>query len=571
MGRADNGGVSTLRRLVASAALSRSVAPAAVWRFALPVALVGASLAVPFPAAAQAPGPQTPRLTRLAGSYTLPVHVASPPGDGRRLMVVQQGGAVRVLRDGVPLDEPFLTLSGDFTSGGERGLLSIAFRPDYEQSRLLYAYYTDAAGDIRVDELRRAPDSRDRVEPGYRRPVIEILHREAANHNGGQLQYGPDGHLYLGTGDGGNGYDEPIRDARDRGSLLGKILRIDPTPGGGYTLPLDNPYFGAESTGPQLRDEIWSYGLRNPFRFSFDRATGDLLIGDVGQSKVEEIDYSAAVPSVGAGRGANFGWDDCEGSFQAEPKPTGTTPCGLDGDVLPIIEQLRPGSGFCSITGGYVVRDPSLEGLVGRYLYGDLCYDAIRSATPTAPGDDRREESLPVSSLVSLGEDACARLHTVEYQSGRISRIEDATPGSCNVRVPEPSGGGGGPGYPGLRPAPLSPLRLTIGGPRRQRVLRRGSLLVRVGCDRPCALRVLARLSVSRRGRPLRLRQVIRQLPAEGTVTLRLRLPARRSARAALRRALASGRRRVRAMVLARGRAADGSVRVARRVVSLLR
>ena len=543
---------------------------AALWRFALPAALAGALLAAASPAAAQAPSPQ---LTRIAGGYTLPVHVASPPGDGRRLMVVQQGGAVRVVRDAVPLAEPFLTLSGDFLSGGERGLLSIAFRPDYEQSRLLYAYYTDAEGDIRVDELRRAADSRDRVEPGYRRPVIEILHREAGNHNGGQLQYGRDGHLYIATGDGGGGYDEPIRDARDLGSLLGKILRIDPTPGGGYTVPSDNPYFGTESPGPQRRDEIWSYGLRNPFRFSFDRVTGDLLIGDVGQSKVEEIDYSAAVPGVGAGRGTNFGWDDCEGSFQAEPKPTGTTPCALDGDVLPIVEQLRPGSGFCSITGGYVVRDPSLEGLVGRYLYGDLCYGAIRSVTPTAPADDRREDSLPVSSLVSLGEDACARLHTVEYEPGRISRIEDSTPGTCDVRVPEPGGDGGGstPSYPVLRPPLLSPLRVTIGGATRQRLLRRGSLLVRVGCDRPCGLRVLARLSVRLRGRPLRLRQVIRRLRGEGTVMVRLRLPAKRSARAALRRALAPGGRRVTATVLARGRAADGSVRVARRVVSLLR
>ena len=493
-------------------------------------------------------------LKPVGGTFSSPVHAAAPPGDGHRLMVTEQGGTVRVIRDGQTLATPFLTLDTNLSSGGERGLLSIAFRPDYEQSRLLYAYYTDAEGDIRVDEFRRAASSRDVTEPGYRRSVIEIPHREAANHNGGQLQFGPDGFLYLGPGDGGNGYDEPFRDARDLGSLLGKLLRIDPIPGGGYRIPPGNPYAGAEGTGPPRRDEIWAYGLRNPFRFSFDRRGGDLLIADVGQSRVEEIDFAAHVPGVGAGRGLNFGWDDCEGSFRAEPKPTGTAPCDLAGDTLPIKEHLRPGSGFCSITGGYVVRDPALESLAGRYLYGDFCYDAVRSLSPASPADDRREDTLRVSELASFGEDACGRLYTVE-RGGTVSRVEDASPGRCDL---EPGGG----------PATPRPLTVDLAGSRRQRALRRGAVLVRVGCDRACGIRALGRLSIRRRGRNLGLRQARARLSKTGRVTLRLRLT--RRSRPALRRALGR-RRRVSARLTIRVRGAGGQLVVKRRLVRVVR
>jgi len=537
---------------------------------ALPAAIAAAcaAFAAPAPAAAQAPAPAG--LTPVGTGFSSPVYVTAPPGDGRRLMVVEQGGAVQVVRDGRQLGTPFLTLTDGFLGGGERGLLSIAFAPDYETSRLLYAYYTDTEGDIRVDELRRAAGTRDQVEPGYRRPVIEISHREAANHNGGQLQFGPDGYLYLATGDGGNGYDEPVRDARDISSLLGKLLRIDPAPGGGYTAPADNPYAGAGVAGA---DEVWSYGLRNPFRFSFDRQTGDLLIGDVGQSKVEEIDHAPATAGAGAGRGLDFGWDECEGSFQAEPKPTGTAPCPLAGDTPPVLEKLRPDSGFCSITGGYVVRDPGLQELNGRYVYGDLCYSSLRSFTPGAPGDDRQEAALGVTRLVSFGEDACGRLYTVEI-GGTVSRVEDSTPSGCPARVPEPGAGfpppGGEPdrGFPPPGGETDGALVVRLAGARRQRALRRGGVLLRVRCSRACGFRALAKLSLRRDGRPRRLGQAVRRLPAPGSARVKLKLS--HVSRRAVRRALKRGRR-LTATVFVRARGGDGRLQSVRLAVRLVR
>ncbi len=528
----------------------------------------------PAPAAAQSPS-----LTPVGGTFSAPVYTTAPPGDGRRLMVVEQGGTVRVIRDGVTLTDPFLTVTADFTTGGERGLLGLAFSPDYEQSRLLYVYFTDAEGDIRVDELRRAEDSRDRVEPEYRRPVIEIPHREAGNHNGGTVAFGPDGRLYIGTGDGGNGYDQPVRDARDRTSLLGKLLRIAPTPGGGYTIPVDNPFAGPAEPG---RDEVWSYGLRNPFRFSFDSLTGDLFIGDVGQNTIEEVNH-APFATGGAGRGANFGWDDCEGNLAAEPS-TGTAPCELVGDQRPAI-SLPHASRYCSVIGGVVVRDASVAQLAGRYLYGDLCQARLRSYVSGAPETDREEPTLAVRQLAGIGEDACGRVHVVQL-GGAVSRLDGGSPGDCALRVPEPGGGGapagagppggasviGGATGSGRSPiaAPVT-LRLRLGGPRRQRLTRRG-LLVRARCSEPCRLRALGALNVRRGERqirlpvPARVRQVHRRLLAGRPAALRLKVSG--ASRAVVRRALARGRR-VLAAVTVRVRDARGNLRRARRTIRL--
>jgi len=528
------------------------------WRTrTLPLAAACACLLAPAHAAAQS-------LVPVGGSFAAPVQATAPPGDGRRLMVVEQGGTVRVVRDGVSLAQPFMTLSSNFTTGVERGLLSIAFRPDYERSRLLYAYYTDAEGDIRVDELRRAADSRDRTEPGYRRPVIEILHREAANHNGGTVAFGPDGHLYMGTGDGGNGYDQPNRDARDPGSLLGKLLRIAPTPGGGYAIPTGNPHAGAGDPG---RDEVWSIGLRNPFRFSFDRPSGDLFVGDVGQSTVEEVNHVSAVTG-GAGRGANFGWDDCEGNLASEPV-TGTAACGLVGDVRPAL-SLAQAQGYCSVIGGVVVRDPALPQLAGRYLYGDLCQPRLRSYLPGAPASDREEPTLSVSTLVALGEDACGRVHAVQL-GGTVARLQGDGASDCALRVPEPR-----PGVPvapaaggTYRPpdAVTPPLRIALGGPRGQRLTRRG-LLVRVRCSQHCLVRALGTLTLRREGEAIRLRAVLLPLAANRSAAIRLKVSrgARAAVRAALRRA-----RRVRAVVAVGARGARGDLRVGRRRIRLRR
>jgi glucose/arabinose dehydrogenase len=531
--------------------------------------MVPATAAAAFVLGAASASAQT--LVPVGGTFVSPVYATAPPGDGRRLMVVEQGGTVRVIRDGATLGTPFLTMDSNFTSGGERGLLSIAFRPDYEQSRLLYAYYTDAEGDIRVDEFRRAAGTRDRVEPDYRRPVIEVLHREAGNHNGGTLAFGPDGYLYIATGDGGNGYDQPNRDARDPASLLGKVLRIAPTPGGDYAIPPGNPYAGAGDPG---RDEIWAIGLRNPFRFSFDRLNGDLFIGDVGQSTVEEVNRLPFTTN-GAGRGANLGWDDCEGSLAAEPI-TGTAPCGLTGDVRPELAQPQA-SGFCSVIGGVVVRDPTLPELAGRYVYGDLCKARLRSYVPGAPTTDREESTLVVGSPAGIGEDACGRVYAVQL-GGEVARLAGAGASACDLRVAEPgsagedpgTGGGGGGARPPA-PPPVTPfgtsLRLTLGGPRRQRLGSRG-LSVRVRCSEFCRIRAFGNLSLRRGGTRIRLRQVLRALPASRSVSVRLKVTP--GSRKAVARALAR-RRAIRARIIVRARDARSVLRIGSRSVSLRR
>jgi glucose/arabinose dehydrogenase len=326
--------------------------------------------------------------------------VTAPPTDRRRVFVVEQGGTIRVLRDGRKLATPFLDISGRVTAGGEQGLLGLAFAPDYATSKRFYVYYTaSGSGANTLAEYRAS--SADRADPGSGRILFAQPDRES-NHNGGQLAFGPDGLLYVGLGDGGGGDDQhgSRGNAQDLGSLLGKILRIDPRASGDrpYAIPSDNPF--ASRAG--ARGEIYSYGLRNPWRFSFDRSTGALIIGDVGQDELEEIDAVAH----DAGRGANFGWRPFEGTQQNfdEPAP---------GAVRPVLQKTHD-DGWCSITGGYVVRDPGVPGLRGRYVYGDYCKGQLRSArvTPGRATGDRAIAGLPaISQLSSFGEDARGRVY----------------------------------------------------------------------------------------------------------------------------------------------------------------
>ncbi len=237
-------------------------------------------------------------------TFAAPIYAAAPPGDGRRLMVVERGGTVRVVRDGVTLAQPFLDLTTSVDTGGEGGLLSIAFPPDYVQSGLFYVFLTPRDADpgvapfapIEVREYRRDPADPDRALAGSARTVLQISHGEFQNHYGGGLQFGPDGFLYISTGDGGGGGDS-LDNGQNVSSRLGKLLRIDPRASGtaSFTVPATNPFVGVAGD-----DLVWSYGLRNPFRFSFDRATGDLTIGDVGQGAVEEIDFVRAPRGAGA-------------------------------------------------------------------------------------------------------------------------------------------------------------------------------------------------------------------------------------------------------------------------------
>ncbi|HEU5143077.1 MAG TPA: PQQ-dependent sugar dehydrogenase [Solirubrobacterales bacterium] len=346
------------------------------------------------------------------GNFVSPVYVTGAPGFPRLIFVVEQAGTVRVMNDSRFLSSrPFLDIRGLVSSGGERGLLSIAFPPDYKQSRRFYVYFTDAEGDIRVEEFRRAGPTR--AARGSRRLVIEIPHRANSNHNGGQLQF-LGNHLYLGTGDGGSGGDPP-NNAQDRESLLGKLLRIDPRPSNGrpYSVPADNPFVGRPG-----RDEIYSLGLRNPFRFSFDRVTSRrprIAIADVGQDRFEEVDYIG----VDAASGANFGWDAFEGFARYTGANSGTADPG--GTVKPILTYGRDRG--CTIIGGYVVGDPRLPALRGRYVYADLCEGELRSLVPhlrRASGD--RRLGPRVSTPSSFGEDTRGRIYVASLE-GPVFRL----------------------------------------------------------------------------------------------------------------------------------------------------
>lgn len=351
------------------------------------------------------------RLAKVA-TFDQPLFVTAPPGDRSRIFVVEQPGRVRVRKSGKTLSRAFLDLSGEVSCCSERGLLSLAFAPDYAKTGRFYVDYTDRGGDTRVVEYRSA--SPDRADPTSARTVLRVDQPEA-NHNGGLLVFGPDDRLYIGLGDGGGGDDQhgARGNGQNAGALLGKILRIDPRSRGGraYTVPSTNPF--ARRSG--ARPEIWSWGLRNPWRFSFDRRTGDLVIGDVGQDTREEIDF--APRSQGAGRGVNYGWRVREGRIQ-NPAYPGERAKGATGPVL----DYSHAGGRCSVTGGYVVRDRKVS-LYGRYVYGDYCEGTIYSVRLKPGGaSDRRPIGAKVPLLNSFGEDAAGHVY-VTSQSGAVYRI----------------------------------------------------------------------------------------------------------------------------------------------------
>jgi glucose/arabinose dehydrogenase len=348
------------------------------------------------------------------GNFDEPTYVTGAPGFPRLLFVVEQEGEIEVLRNGRRVGRPFLDIKGLVGAGGERGLLSIAFPPDYAQSGRFYVYYTDNAGNIRVDELERT--SATRADRGSRRSVIEVPHPVNANHNGGQLQFLGD-LLYLGTGDGGSGGDPP-NNAQDKESLLGKLLRIDPRPSGGrpYSVPADNPFVGKPG-----RDEIYSYGLRNPFRFSFDTTSSRqprVAIGDVGQNRFEELDYT----TLTAAGGANFGWDAFEGYHPYEEENGDTPDPGNTVKPIMAYDRGRDG-GTCTIIGGYVVGPGGPPPLRGRYLYADYCSGVLRSLVPhLRRASDDRKTGLTVTSPTSFGEDGRGRLYVCSQQ-GPVFRL----------------------------------------------------------------------------------------------------------------------------------------------------
>ena len=355
------------------------------------------------PARAAAPGV---RLQRI-GTFDDPVFVTAPPGDERRVFVLEQTGRIRLMLGGKRVRRPFLDLRNDVIAGGEQGLLGLAFAPDYARSGRLYVYFTGRDGNQKLQEFRRSQGSPNRASKSSRRQVMSMAD-PYPNHNGGQLVFGPDKLLYVGTGDGGPAGD-PENRAQNLESLLGKILRIDPRRSGSspYRSPASNPFVGRAG-----RNEIYAYGLRNPWRFSFDRRTGDLYIGDVGQNEVEEIDYAPR----GQARGRNYGWS----CFEGERRFDNSRNC--PGAVRPVLEYGRSG-GECSVTGGVVSRDPAVPDLAGRYVYGDYCAGRLRSfRIEGGQATNDRALGLSVAELSSFGEDARGRVYATSL-NGPVYRF----------------------------------------------------------------------------------------------------------------------------------------------------
>lgn len=347
-----------------------------------------------------------PRLVKVA-NFNTPVEIKSAPGFPGLMFVVEQEGRVMVLRKGRKLAKPFLDIRGRVQSGGERGLLSVAFPPDYRKSKRFYVYYTDDTGDIRVDEFKRR--TAVRAAPNSGRPVITVPHRENSNHNGGQLQFLGDD-LYFGTGDGGGGGDEP-GNAQNKDVLLGKMIRIDPRAKGGepYTVPASNPYVGKDG-----RDEIFAIGLRNPFRWSFVNNPGGgkrMMIADVGQDRFEEVN---SVP-VNRALGGNFGWNKFEGFSIYDG--------AIPGTIKPAVVLPHGGSNpNVSVIGGLVVRDKKVPALRGRYIFTDLANGDIRWIPLKSGRQKARSTGVTGESITSFGSSDSGTVYATSL-SGPVFRL----------------------------------------------------------------------------------------------------------------------------------------------------
>ncbi len=347
---------------------------------------------------------QPPQLVKVAGGFANPVHIATPGDGSNRLFVVEQRG--RILSGGAVI----LDITSRVSCCGERGLLSVAFPPDFARKNYFYVYYTNLAGDITVSRFRGASEE----------ILLTAPHRQYTNHNGGGMVFGPDGYLYIGVGDGG-GAGDPLANGQNTNSLLGKLLRIDVESGAvPYAVPPANPF--ASQSG--YRPEIWAYGLRNPWRFSFDRANGDLYIGDVGQDTYEEIDYQ---PAADRG-GENYGWNIMEGFHCFRPA------CSAAGLTLPVAEYTHT-NGACSITGGFVYRGSRVPALQGAYIYGDYCSGRIW--TLRRQGGQWQTAVLMDAgfSIATFGQDDAGELYVADYAHGDIYRFDSAAPAITSASV----------------------------------------------------------------------------------------------------------------------------------------
>ena len=348
-------------------------------------------------------GPATPGLQQIASGLHFPTYLTSPPGDAR-LFILEKAGAIRVIKDGAVLDAPFLDLTSKVMSdGGEQGLLGLVFAPDYPSSGRFIVHYNDLAGNTRISAFHVSADP-NRADPASESVVLAVEQPGVA-HKGGQIRFGPDGFLYIGLGDGS---DSDQGRGQSLADLLGSILRIDVSSGSPYTVPPDNPFVATAGARP----EIWSYGLRNPWRFSFDPANGDLYIGDVGESHWEEVDYASA--ANGAGRGVNYGWSVMEGLHCVRSQG-----CDQTGLTLPVLEYDH--SEGCAVTGGYVYRGTALPALQGNYFYADYCPGRVRSLRMEAGVATNQTDwpgLVPGGRVTSFGVDAAGELYLVTEQGG---------------------------------------------------------------------------------------------------------------------------------------------------------
>ncbi|MFL5781259.1 MAG: PQQ-dependent sugar dehydrogenase [Thermoleophilaceae bacterium] len=469
------------------------------------------------------------------GDFDSPIFVTAPPGDPHRLFVVEKGGTIELLHGATR--KQFLDIHAKIVASGEQGLLSMAFPRDYATSGRFYVYYTapragDSTGSVlTIAEYRRSAADPDVADPDSERIVLTIDHPVNSNHNGGQLQFGPDGKLYLATGDGGSGNDPP-NNAQNPASRLGKMLRLDPRQ-------------------PGAVPELYALGLRNPWRFSFDRATGDLIIGDVGQGTREEVDFAPK----GTAAGANYGWS-CREGLIAGPRtcPTGTF-------VDPVLDYDH-GGGRCAITGGYVVRNHDLDSLFGRYVYVDECGGDVRSLKLALPRvTDDASTGISAPGVFSFGEDSCGHLYMARGSAGEVDVLVDGAVTPC----PEPKP----PVKPPTGPPPdRTPPHLTVARRFRQHLAPHRSLYVTVSCSERCAVTATARVPVPGRAKPFR---VVRSLPSLGKgrrATLRLLLTP--AAARAVRSALRAGHE-VSAMLRVVARDAAGNQAVKKRPVVVLR
>lgn len=354
-------------------------------------------------------------LTPVVENLAAPLFVTHAGDGSNRLFVVEKAGTIRIITNGALLDTPFLDITDRVNNNAnEQGLLGLAFSPDYANSGFFFVNYTDSNGDTVVARYQVDANQADQADPASEFVVLQI-DQPAANHNGGMVAFGPDGYLYIGMGDGGGSGDR-YGNGQNPATLLGKMLRLDVTtdPQQPYTVPTDNPWVTADWNGTDVRDEIWAFGLRNPWRYSFDRATGDLWIGDVGQNQWEEINYTAA----GSG-GLNYGWPIMEASSCYSSSSDDCTQADL---ILPVAEYEH--RGHCSVTGGYVYRGAQFPALQGVYLYGDYCSGTLW-ATWSADGTGWNTALLLESdtTLSSFGEDEVGELYITDLANGVLSQV----------------------------------------------------------------------------------------------------------------------------------------------------